>query len=71
MLGNQAPEEQSTLVPEASVAEAVDEGVDGAVEVVGADDDGVYVPAAVRETLTPVHRVLADRPEQETILTDH
>ena len=58
-------EQLSTLLPEASVAETVDEGVDGAVDVVGTDDDGVDVPATFREVVTPVHGVIPDEPEQE------
>ena len=59
-------EEPSALLPEASVAEAVDESVDSAVEVDRTDDDGIHIPATLRKVVAPVHWVPPDRPEQHS-----
>ena len=57
-----AGEEFPPLLSEASVTKTVDEGVDCAVDVVRADDDGVTVPPTVHKVVTPVDRVRPDVP---------
>lgn len=58
------PEEVAALFAEGGVPEAVDEGVGGAVEVVGPQTEGIEVVTAVCKVVAQVHWPVGCRPEK-------